>query len=165
MSRTTILAIWPNEKIEGLREFGNAWLSAPILWNFLTQKYLGKSFMSVPPESRDLWDLYKDERVPEHQQNVLKMTFDRWYVTKANYKRAASDVRALIADLTVAGEFIGHWPAIAEILESEPDCPAIGFWWTSVSENPFAQYDEENDCLVVDWESTCELYAEEEAEA
>ena len=169
MSYTTILSVFPNVSVNEEMELRNGWLTAPIIWNFLAKTYLNKpNFMMVGDNAKELWALHLDKRVPKHQRNVLKITFDRWYIVEADYERAAQDIRATIADIEKTGEMIGHWPMIADFLEGKldlkPHFPAVGFHWTSVSENPFdaqSSQDEDEVSPTVDWEATTQLYGEE----
>lgn len=169
MGYTTILSVFPNVSVNEEMELRNGWLTAPIIWNFLAKTYLEKSnFMMVSDNCKALWDLHSDKRLPEHQRNVLRLTFDRWYILEKDYKRAAGDIRAFIADIEKTGETTGHWPVIADFLEGnlelKPHFPAVGFHWTSVSENPFyeANNDDEEDSPTVDWEAATQLYGEDE---
>lgn len=43
MSYTTIVKIWPNEKIEYGEELRNSWGSAPVIWEAIYDKY-GKHY-------------------------------------------------------------------------------------------------------------------------
>jgi hypothetical protein len=161
MSYTTILHVFPGEKIECGEELKNAWGSAPYVWDWLIKKYIdAESNMMYEKSAKQLWPLWKNESIPLHQRAVLLMTFDRAYVSKENYQRAADDIRAFLQDFNNT-EVVNHWPRIAEIFESNPDVPAIGFWHTSVSENPFnGGWDEQNEgYFPPDWEHDCfEVY-------
>lgn len=164
MSYTTIIHVYPNEKIECGEELPNSYGSAPVVWDALCQKYLG-----YPPygwgmreDLKDLWNLWKDEKLPLHQRSVLMMTFDRAYVSKTDYKRAASDIRLFLRDFPEDETKVNHWNRIEEYFESNPDVPAIGFWCTSVSENPFhgSWNEEKEDYEPPDWNECCDIYKE-----
>lgn len=167
MSYTTIKALWPGEKHEDYRELRNSWGSAPVIWDALTKRWLpGKQWLSCAGGSdNSLWNLCDDQRLPLHQRAVLMMTFDRAYVAKANYSRAAQDIRAFLRDLPPPAQNVNHWPEIATLFESDPDIPALGFHHTSVSEDPFqGPYNEEaDDYDAPDWSKCYEIYAELEA--
>lgn len=156
MSVTTVKAIWPNERVENLKRFGNGWGSGPAIWNELCEKYLGNRHAWGDA----MWALVKDERVPEHQRAVLRMTFDRVMVMKADYAQAASDIRAWFADFPRDHEVVNHWEEIAAIFESSPECPAIGFQLTSESTDLWrGEWDEETELYGPPaWEKAWSLY-------
>lgn len=166
MSYTTIKALWPGEKHEDLKELSNSHGSAPIVWGELSVRYLGaKDRFSwgtlFGGSTENLWALYKHLGIPEAYRAVLMMTFDYAYVTKKDYKRAAADIRKFLADFPQPSEYVNHWPAIAELFESDPDIPAIGFRCTSVSEDLFqGPWDEEKEEYgPTPWDKCYDLYA------
>ena len=90
------------------------------------------------------------------------MTYDKAYVVKADYERAAKDIRSFLKDFPPKHGGANHWTRIAEIFEGNPDNPAIGFHCTSVSEDPFeGPWDEEKDEQgPTDWTDCYDMYAE-----
>lgn len=163
MSYTTVVALWPGERIATLKELSNGHGSAPVIWDALCQRYLGlRPFGWISSDLTKLWALWRDERVPLHQRAVLMLTFDRAYVTSDNYARMALDIRDCLRDLQPPSEYVNHWPTIAALLADKPACPAIGLHCTSVSENPFLgpwnEEREEHD--PIDWTKAYDLYAE-----
>lgn len=162
MSCTTIKAIWPGEKHENFRELSNGWGSAPVIWDALSQRYLGKQpYGYSGGDMQPLWDLWKDASVPESYRAVHLLTLDRMYVLRKDYARMAKDIRAFLAEFPV-GVGANHWPAIAEFLESDADIPAMGLRCTSVSEDPFCgEWNEEKgEYDQPDWSTVYDLYAE-----
>ena len=160
MSYTTVLAVHPGEKVEELFELGNAWGSAPVIWDAMAQKYLDKPhFMAATFEDsgEKLSALCRDESVPLVHRTLHLMTMDRMYIEKKDFKHAAQDIRAFLNDFPQPEDHINHWPAIADYLDTDPDVPAIGFHMTSVSDNPFhGDWDEENeDYGSLNW-ATCQ---------
>ncbi|VXA58245.1 conserved hypothetical protein [Acinetobacter proteolyticus] len=164
MSTTTVLGIYPNEKIEELFELNNSWGSAPVIWDAMAQKYLDKPhFMAatLQDEGAKLWALCSDESIPLLHRSVHLMTMDRKYIEKKDFQRASTDIRAFLQDFPQPENRINHWHAIADYLDSNPDVPAIGFHMTSVSDNPFhGNWNEEIESYEQpDW-STCQsVYA------
>jgi len=168
MSCTTVLSLTPGgttgDSAEDLRELRNSHGSAPVVWDALCQKLYGtepNSYMFDGTIDK-LWPRYKDLGVPEHQRAVLMMTFDKAYVSKANYERAATDIRKWLLDFPPIDGHVNHWDEIASIFESKPECEAVGLYCTSVSDNPFhGGWNEENeDYDPVDWGDTYEIYSE-----
>jgi hypothetical protein len=137
MSYTTIKAIDPGVKHWDIEELHNSHGSAPVIWDAICQKYLGDSYAWLGRGAERLWPLWKDCTIPKHQRAVLFMTYDRVYVVKADYKRAAEDIRAFLRDFPQNPNRVNHWPRMIELFESDPDIPAIGLYCTSVSEDPF----------------------------
>jgi hypothetical protein len=161
MSYTTILHIFPGEKVECGEELRNSWGSAPYVWDFMGNKYIFNFSIFRDQAMKDLWQLYKKAIVPAHQKAVLMMTFDKAYVAKENYAKAAKDIRLFLQDHNDT-TVVNHWHHIAEVFESNPDVPAIGFWHTSVSGNPFnGDWDEEKEeYLPPNWDDCYEIYTE-----
>jgi hypothetical protein len=160
MSYTTIIHVYPNEKIECGDELRNSWGSAPYVWDYLIKKYIDPSANMMRYENLDpLWKLWKRKDIPIFERSVLMLTFDRCYIAKTNYARAAADIRQFLAEHNDIG-IINHWHRIAEIFESNPDVPGIGLWCTSVSENPFdGPWDEEKESYDdPDWNDVDEIY-------
>jgi len=162
MSTTTVKAVWPGEKAEDLEELRNSHGSAPVVWNEIAKRYLGLKDYEYSLHSDEIWPLYKRADMPAHQRAVLMMTYDNALVMKANYKQAAADIRAFLADFPPRPDYANHWARIAEIFDGELGCPAVGFHMTSVSEDPFlGQYNEETDDHdQPDWAVYWDAYAE-----
>lgn len=148
MSYTTVKAVWPGEKVEDFEELRNGYGSAPVIWNDMSVRYLGcEEYECMHSRKIDLlWPLYKHLGIPLHQRAVLTMTYDRALVFKRDYVRAAEDIRAYMKDFPNTKGGVHHWSRIAEIFESNPDVPAIGFQMTSVSDDLFVgDWDEERE--------------------
>jgi len=162
MSYTTIKAIWPGEKHEDLQELRNGWGSGPVIWDAMCQKYLGARDGVIGK----LWPLWKDQAIPEAHRAVLMMTYDRAYVTKKDYARAAADIRQFLQDFPPNDGRVNHWPALAALFETDPDIPAIGLHCTSVSEDPFQGpwNEEKEEYDPPDWEMCYDIYAEIDGE-
>lgn len=161
MSHTTIMHVYPGEKVEYGEELKNSWGSAPYIWDYMGNKYVMNFSMFRDESMNNLWQMWKKKIVPLHQRAVLFMTFDRVYVSKKDYARAAKDIRLFLQDHNDAS-VVNHWHHIAEIFESNPDVPAIGFYMTSVSNNPFTGgWDEEKeDYLPLNWDDCHDVYSQ-----
>lgn len=164
MSSTTIKALWPGEKHEDLEILRNSHGSAPVIWNAMCGKYYGtKDHAYMFNGTLELlWPRYKDLGIPIHQRAVLMITYDRAYVVKKDYKRAADDIRSFLVDLPPNPEYVNHWPRIADIFEGNPDIPAIGLYCTSVSEDPFCGgwNEEKEEYNQPDWDECFDIYSE-----
>lgn len=134
MSCTTIKAVWPGEKAEHIASLPNAWASAPAVWGALGKRYLGSEGAVLKDNGAAIWALAKRQYIPRSVRAVLVMTFDGAIIMRKDYAQAADDIEDAIHQLGMAKS---HWPRIADLLRSNPECPAIGFHWTSVTEDPF----------------------------
>lgn len=169
MSYSTIKAVYPGKKVEDIEDLRNSWGTATIVWDALFKKYVPKkheydSWLLSASDDR-LWKLVDRDDIPANHRLVLAMTFDRAYVLKRDYARAAADLRRFFNDFPVDGARVNHWPHIVALFESDPEFPAIGFRWTSVSRDPFlGPYNEEkDDCDPLDWTTCWSLYDEIDA--
>lgn len=134
MSHTTIKAVWPGEGTDDLGGLRNAWGSAPAVWGALGKRYLDSEGAVFHRNGADIWALAKRQDIPRSTRAVLVMTFDKAIIMRKDYAQAADDIEDAIHQLGMAKS---HWPRIADLLRSNPECPAIGFHWTSVTEDPF----------------------------
>lgn len=164
MSSTIIKALWPGEKYKDHSVLRNSWGSAPLVWDFKSTKYIGPdAFWVSKSDSCDapLWKTVENTSAKPAHRNVMRMTFDNAIVYKKDYARAAADIRDFIADCP-SNDGANHWPTIAELFESDPNVPAIGFHWTTVTPDPFqGKYDEATgNNEPTDWSHYWDLYAE-----
>jgi len=136
MSYSTIKAVWPGQKSEKLEELANSHGLAPVVWGTFAERYLGGRNNWLF-KSEELWPLANRSDIPVGLRAVLIMTFDKVYVEKKDYPRAAADIEAFLQVAPSPPNHVNHWPRIVEIFKSNPDVPAIGFWCTSVSEDPY----------------------------
>lgn len=171
MSRSTLQAIWPGAKHENVREFGNSWGTAPIVWDAFCVRYFGKDshwwvINAGKPEGQAFWDLWKDSKIPQGHRAVFLWTLDHIYVTKADYRRFARDLRAFLDDTHISANRVNHWPLIAQFVEMEPEYPALGIWCTSVTADPYhGAWDEaKEEYGPFDWKTAHDLYSELDSE-
>lgn len=160
MSYTTILKITPGKSVEDLQVLRNSYGSAPVVWDHLCQDILKlEQYNWLNMENLDrLWKKWDDFTIAEFKRALLMMTFDKAYVSRPNYLRAARDIRLWLDVFPVKENYVNHWPRIAEIYESKPDCEAIAIYHTSVSDNPFITYDDEAEIEVINWDDAFEIY-------
>ena len=159
MSRSTVLGLWPNTSIkaEYYEELSNSWQFAYVAWDALSNKHLGHKVNLSDMD--DLWPLYKRGDIPLHHRVVLCATFDDAYILRKDFAKAAEHIREFLIDFPDLSKS-SHWPRIAEILDSTPDCHAIGFWCTSVSDCPFrGEWDEAaENYSPFDWAKAVDVY-------
>jgi hypothetical protein len=168
MSYTTIKAIYPGDRTESLEELGNSHGSAPPIWEAMARKYIGVSKAYDYPgvgwmQCLDkIWPLWKRTDIPEEHRLVLMFTYDRAYVAKKDYARMALAIRQFLKDFPPHPGHVNHWNHIAELLESDPDIPAIGLYCTSISEDPFhgPWNEEKEEYDPPDWNEVYDLCGE-----
>jgi hypothetical protein len=162
MSYTSVMAIWPGEKVEELEELRNSHGSAPVVWCELSRRYLGGPFAYLF-ELEALTALQDREDIPDCLRAVFRMTFDLAYVLKEDFHLAAKHVREFLELSPPQEGRANHWPRIAEIFESNPDVPAIGFYLTSCSDNQWLVYEpdsESGEATPPDWSHCYNIYEE-----
>jgi hypothetical protein len=166
MSRLTVKALWLGKKSEDLREFKNSYGGFFHVWKAMSERYLGEkaSWLVVCDDLDRLWPLCAHPEIPAHHRAVLSMTYDNAYVLRQHFERAAQDIRAWLKDFSLVGGE-NHWPALASLFESNPDVPAIGFHWSSVTADPFGNgWDEDAECETPpEWGTFWSLYDEFDA--
>lgn len=162
MSYTTVKAIWPGEKHVDLQTLRNSHGSAPVIWDFFGQRYLGLKPHSWLSVTEKLWPLWKRQDIPEAYRAIFLLTFDRAYVIKKDYARMARDIRQFLQDHPGNPEYVNHWPMLAEFFESDPDYPAIGLHVNSVLDDPFSGpwNEEKEEYDQIDWTTAYDFYAE-----
>ena len=118
-------------------EFRNAWGGAARIWGSLFDAYLKNGeHDSWMRRQQDLWALQDDARLDESERRVLLSTFDRAIIRRDNFAAFAADLRSFVAKHPVPEDSIDHLKAWATWIENSEDA-AIGFYGTSVAENPF----------------------------
>lgn len=167
MSYTTLKAIWPGERVEDICDLRNGWGSSPVIWEVLGKRYChfdeskNESWLFPKPNAQKVWDLWMRPDLATYIRAVLLMTFDLAYVVKTDYGRAAHDIRQFLKTMPIGKNVVNHWPTLAELFESNPDYPAIGFHATSVAEDIWSiKYDETTGIAQpADWGKTFDVYA------
>ena len=138
--------------VEYHQEYGNAWGGHARIWTSIWDKYIKDhskeydTWLSPSENQERLWASYKDEHIPIQVRVVMAMTFDRVLIAKAQFKLMATTLRKFMELFPYGG--VDHLPAWAdelELLVDDETVDAVGFHATSVAENPFEVYREEED--------------------
>jgi hypothetical protein len=115
MSESTLYAVFETTS-HFINEYRNARWSAPVIWDELAVRYLGKpNGMGFGESYDDLWKLARDQRVPEHFRIALAMTFDDMLVAHVNVE-AAARACCMVGDSLINSD--NHWGAIGQDLWS-----------------------------------------------
>lgn len=118
MSYSTLYLLYKTKVVE-VAEYRNSWHSAPVVWDHLSETYLGREngyFGSSEKEMQALWDLARDPRVPKHWRVAHRMTFDNGAIPPKRLVEAAGEIRKVGQELDQMGR-AQHWTAIADSLE------------------------------------------------
>ena len=136
MSYSTLYKVFKTKAVPHC-EFQNGWGSAPPVWGWLCEKYLGGENWMI---SKGLWALGKNPTVPAHMRFALLLTFDYGIVTPPDFQEAARLSRMVYADLRAwSPQHVNHWEKIAAVFEAlsvkkTPRLLGIGLGCTSVSD-------------------------------
>lgn len=155
MSYSTMLLIYPGDKCVTFVEYKNSHGTAPVVWDIFSEKYWKKEkhawLLTSGDELQEFWSLFNDKTIPSEHRAVFGMTFDRAAIYRKDFSRARNDILKFIDDFKdYPGFFVGvnHWPAVvSDLVKAEfgTGAPAVGIHCTSVSENPFMEFDTETE--------------------
>ena|GEM_PF-4822304 len=141
--------------VSDLKKYKNSWGFFAFVWDKLWDKYIEKKHeydnwlsAGATGDTR-LWDLHDDDRLKDYERQVLKMTLDYAAVRFEDLQNAADALWAFLRKYP-AMDRVCHLEGIAddlvELSESgSTDVVGVGFYGTSVVENPWYSYDEELD--------------------
>lgn len=136
MSYTRVYAIYKT-KVSEISCLKNSWGSAPMLWEYISQKYLGKAF-NMADHNDGFWAVRKDPRMCRHDRMVFLSTFDCGLVDfelLGEYEQACREMSGKIAQGTKS-EW-NHFVAIAEAAKDmrkkhDSRCLGLGLGCTSI---------------------------------
>lgn len=155
MSYTTILA-FRNDVIHAERELRNSYGGAAFIWDRLYNQYLvdrSKPYDSwLTDQSGSLWKLDRDKRLPLEARAVHASTFDHALVFNKDFTRFCSDLATFLR-WNYPGGRACHIAAYIQFIAEHADAQAIGFWQTSVNENPWLVPPDDTDEEGAEWQS------------
>jgi hypothetical protein len=145
MRYTTLLVVHPDtkEETDHFREYGNSWGSAIVVWEAIYNKYIPKryQYQSFMDDQVSLWPLYNDPRLDICERKILLATYDNWYIRSADVPAFCEAMEGFLYLHPPVDGTVNHLQAIAadmaQAIAENPNIPAFGFWWTSVSDCPF----------------------------
>lgn len=121
MSYTTMYAVPESGEIYEVADFKNAFRSAFLAWDQLSQRYLGKGValkMASGKGMQEVWDISKNQQVSIAHRVVMMMTFDKVMVKRENFERLASAIDEY-ARMFDAGTLTEQASKIRELLQDE----------------------------------------------
>lgn len=139
MSYSTIINVWPRKKHEHGAELSNSHGTAPILWNYISEKVYADSAYWLLKGSRDdsFWKNWENPNLSVAIRALFMFTFDGAYVVEKDYPRFSKDIWEALREMKVGHEKVNHWEIVRGIIDNGTKSPAIGLYCTSVSECPF----------------------------
>lgn len=142
MSETLLHGIprWGIKECPVLESYQNSHGSAPVIWNFLTQRILNKRSYYLLDDDKELWSLSRRSDVPEPFRQVMKMTYDRAVILSANIPRAVADIETILKEFPLPTNQVNHWAQIAEDLQkhnAKGKYLGFGFCMTTIGETFF----------------------------
>lgn len=142
MSTSNLYLVYKT-KVREVAEFRNGHGSAPPLWGWLGMNFLGwerNSDWLFSKDMRPLWNLAKDDRVPEWARICLAMTLDRAIITVEHQQVAANACLKCHEVIDAWPEWancVNHWKAIGEAIATvkiPKRSAGLGLSCTSVSD-------------------------------
>ncbi|MCP0917812.1 hypothetical protein MUB04_14850 [Acinetobacter indicus] len=142
MSETLLHGIprWGVKQCPVLESYQNSHGSAPVIWNFLTQRFLNKSSYHLLDEDKELWGLSKRSDVPKAYQQVMKMTYDYAVILSEDIPQAIADIETILKEFPLPTNRVNHWAQIAEDLQkhnTKGKYVGFGFCMTSIGDSFF----------------------------
>ena len=130
-------------------EYGNSWGGAAFIWDALCKKYDVKDQYGYSSFEawKILWNKVRDEEIlltPE-EHNVLHFTYDNALVKGEDMQLFADSLRKFSDEHGKEGR-VNHCRSMARDIEQhikEGDVDGLGLYATSVGEDPWDVYDEE----------------------
>lgn len=128
-------------------EYGNSHGGQPRIWDCLYNKYVKDHRKEHDSwlfgNTKALWALADRKDLPLFERAVMAFTFDYATVEKANFKRFAGHLREFVTAYPVPGR-VDHLPSWAKFFD-ECTSKAIGLYGTSLSDNPWFEWDEKKE--------------------
>jgi len=154
MSYTTIKKVNSEGDVEDIKQFTNAFGGQAFVWSELFDKYIKDPTIPYDNwmigEGKRLWDAWGNKNIPEWIRLVHGSTFDYAIVEYEKLSEIAGYYRKF-SDLFGNSEKVCHlneWADICDSLfknETIKTCKGICFYGTSVSDDLWEIYNDENE--------------------
>ena len=149
MSYTTMYRVDLPDTLTELAEFRNSHGFGPAVWSAVCARFLGDGMnwllRASQPDGGGLWSLWKDPRMPLHWRVALACTFDRVVLDGTRLAEIAGYLRQFAKETAIAGN-ANHLVSIADELDRIEGAFGVVFHATSVSENPWREWVDANEC-------------------
>lgn len=145
---TTSLVEFHDGKADFWHEFRNSWGGAARIWHALFKAYVPKSSeydsWIMAAEDGRLWKLAEDERLDSNERLAYLFCCDNALVKREFFAEMAAALRVFTEKHPVVGQTCCHLSAWADVFDRS-DAEAIGLHATSVCEDPWRAWNEEED--------------------
>jgi hypothetical protein len=149
MSSCEIL-FFKNGKPKKSIKFRNAWGGASFIWTAMYDKYLKNpetpydTWLCKGDGAGGLWDLWKNRDIPFNLRVVHVSTFDYAIVRQEHFTQFAADLEQFLIFFGKQDK-VCHLPGWAKAIRENLNFEAVGFYHTSVSDNPWIGWDSKKD--------------------
>lgn len=149
MSRTVMLGVPETGQLKILKEYSNSWLSAPLVWTFLSEKYFPKKHpVGLGEQLEEIFPMAEDEKSPmlKHEKDILLLTADKMVLPREHFNRAEQSLRAMWAATHNPNHRGNHLLTIADDLKEVPqEFIGVCFIWTTVDGDAWVVEDDDAD--------------------
>lgn len=141
-------------KVVHFHSYPNSWGTAPAIWDFLANEYLGweHTLGRTDSDIEKLWNLQHDTSIPMHLRMCLGMTFDFAFAPHNALAELADHIDAAGRDIARKWpDRVNHWPLIAIDLRTQAtikqdhrlrgialECTSVSDIWAGASKDILA---------------------------
>lgn len=149
MSATTVYLAYP-DRVEKIATLSNSWGSGAFVWSAMGLRYLNDrhAWLCDPNGAQKVWDLVNDPRLKIFERIVLAATFDHAITETSKFYDAAEHWANFEKHYREADREC-HAGTISQLLlhhfREQTPCIGMCFRISSVAENPWDLWDEEED--------------------
>lgn len=145
MSHATMYPIKPDGEVDlkNSVDYQNAWLGAMMVWTDIGKAH-GREVGFRMEQMQKVWDLARDESVPEHERIVMAMTFDKVYVATENFQRVIDAIEKC-RPLLPAHCHVFAWAKQLKDWSTNPDVRGACWQATSCGDAQWIIYNRETD--------------------
>lgn len=142
MSETWLHGIprWGVTKCPVLEGYENSHGSAPVVWNFMSSRYLGVDSYYQLDNISLLWATAHDKEIDIAHRMVMMMTYDRGVILSEHVDQAVKHIHEFLAEFQFPSNKVNHWVQIAEDLQKhnrKGKYVGFGFCMTTIGETFF----------------------------
>jgi hypothetical protein len=143
MSYTEVYRIGIDKTIETIEEYKNSHGFGPFVWSAISQKYFNDEFGWMSNE-KEIWPLWKDSRLPIHWRSALLVTYDNAIIEYMYFQEISKYLKLFVSDVGKRDR-VCHLLSIAKLIEESTPCFGFCFYGTSLSDDPWYEYDSEKE--------------------
>lgn len=160
MSYTSLYGVPLQGCLRTVSEYRNGWGSAPVIWDFIWDKYLRtreteknyESAMHPNGNLQKICDMANEGKLLEYERICVHLTYDRCIIRKEDFAKV-SDALDTMYLATYNGVHVNHLKAISsDLRDSDKWNDYIGccFRHTSVGDEWTVYGDKDDDCRLYD---------------